>query len=891
MGVTVEVEQMTASPPRCSTCHKAVPEGAAFCPSCGSATPHDTSGPTAQAVATDSPERAEYRARLRRSLGDVYELRGLIGSGGFADVYAAWDVKLKREVAVKALRPDIVPTTTMLERFRREAEAVAKLRHPNIIPIYAVGEGEGLVFFVMPLVKGESLAATLQRERRLPVDEVRRILVEAANGLTEAHEAGLIHRDVKPENIMLEGRRRRVLLMDFGIAKAVDAGDGGGLTMTGMLIGTPSYMSPEQASGERNIDARSDQYSLGTVGYRMLTGDLPFDTKTPAQLAYRRVAETPKPAHELFPETPLDLSDALGRSMARDPADRFPDMDAFAAAVGAGAPIGTGVTAVSADSLELELERKAAATKPIGAMLLLAGFIGIAVFAGLYRTAHPPPVTAPRETRLEAVATGREFLKAMGASGSFTEAVQYDSEAPTWVFLQQSLGTAEARRRIEDGLRVGAWRLRWFTPEQFEQWKVAVDRGLVVEFEHVIEESAPGANLTPAAARSLAESFLVARGWSLDSLKNTEASSVANPNRTDHHFLWDKVGSTVAWRGGSGSASMHVSVDVKGGGVGAYRAAFRVPAEFERAESKDTITGTVFWGIVVAGSLLALGYTIARARARDVRWRLAIRVAVTFAVALGVLTINVLSTAGQSSLAPSWSIRLLGALIVGAFTGGLILLGAAAGESLARAHFPDLLGGYTALLRGKLESPALAHGVTRGYALGALLLGSEVAFRTLVARVPGWRASDLDYAGALSSAVPILAPFSEALYTAVAIGITFLFALPLLKRFLKSVPLVVIVVVLLGTLSESKQPYVLGAVDSVLVVGIGVFACFHAGVLGCLVAFFLSEIVPTGVALLYAREPELVVAGVVTLLLALAPAALPVVGWKNARASRATSPR
>ena len=228
---------------------------------------------------TDAGER-EYRGRLQRALGSGYQLRELIGRGGFGSVYAAWDVKLEREVAVKALRHDLFPTSALLERFERKAKAVAKLRHPNVLPIHFVGEGEGVTYMVMPKIEGESLRAKLTREGQLSAEEAKRIAIEAAGALQAAHDAGIIHRDVKPENILLEGELQTVQLMDFGIAKMVE-GVGSGLTATGAAVGTPFYMSPEQAGGDRRIDHRSDIYSLGCVLYEMLAGEPAFTGPSP----------------------------------------------------------------------------------------------------------------------------------------------------------------------------------------------------------------------------------------------------------------------------------------------------------------------------------------------------------------------------------------------------------------------------------------------------------------------------------------------------------------------------------------------------------------------------------------------------------------------------------
>jgi serine/threonine-protein kinase len=247
----------------------------------------------------------------------------LLGRGGFAEVYAARDVRLKREVAVKTLRYDFHASPLLLERFRREAEAMAQLRHPNIMPIYTVGESDGLAYFVMPLIHGETLGQRAKREGKLPLDEVRRILFEAASALHHAHRAGMIHRDVKPDNILLEGDERRVLVTDLGIARAAQPEDGQGLTGTGMLLGTPDYMSPEQASAEAEVDHRSDLYSLGVVAYQMLTGELPFRAATFQGLIVRLISEEAPSVTLGRPDCPADLAEAVTRCLAKEPDDRY----------------------------------------------------------------------------------------------------------------------------------------------------------------------------------------------------------------------------------------------------------------------------------------------------------------------------------------------------------------------------------------------------------------------------------------------------------------------------------------------------------------------------------------------------------------------------------------
>jgi len=278
-------------------------------------------------MAPDDSQEAALRTRLARALGPGYELRNQLGRGGFAVVYAAFEPRLKRDVAVKVLRPELGVVATMRQRFRHEAEAVARLRHPHIVPIYAVGEekDEGLAWYVMPLIAGPSLRAHLEQVRRMPVEEARRVLGEAAAALAAAHRAGIVHRDIKPDNILLDGDEARVLLADFGIAKALGT-DAQTLTQTGVVIGTPQYMSPEQASGEVT-DARSDLYSLGVVGYQMLAGELPFEAGTVAALLVKQLVTEAPSVMRKRPDCPSDLAAAVMRCLAKAPEQRWASAD------------------------------------------------------------------------------------------------------------------------------------------------------------------------------------------------------------------------------------------------------------------------------------------------------------------------------------------------------------------------------------------------------------------------------------------------------------------------------------------------------------------------------------------------------------------------------------
>jgi len=269
--------------------------------------------------------------RLTQALGSSFTLDGEIGRGGMGVVYHARDERLKRAVAVKVLPPELAFREEIRMRFLREAETAARLSHPHIVPIHSVGEGpEGLVYFVMAYVDGESLAARLKRRERLPPEEARRIMMETADALGAGHALGIIHRDVKPDNILLEGSRGRTVLTDFGIAKALTSTTGPGtLTATGVAIGTPHYMSPEQAAGDREIDGRSDIYSLGVVGYQMLAGELPFSAPTVPGLLLKQITEQAPNLQDKTPTCPDDLAACVMRSLEKEPEARWPTADAL----------------------------------------------------------------------------------------------------------------------------------------------------------------------------------------------------------------------------------------------------------------------------------------------------------------------------------------------------------------------------------------------------------------------------------------------------------------------------------------------------------------------------------------------------------------------------------
>ncbi len=314
----------------------------------------------------------ELLDRLTTALADRYRVARELGHGGMATVYLAEDLKHHRQVAVKVLRAELAAALGP-ERFLREIEIAAQLHHPHILPLYDSGEAAGFLYYVMPYVEGESLRDRLTREKQLPLDDALQIAREVADALSYAHSHDVVHRDIKPENILLESGH--AVVADFGIARAITAAGGAKLTETGIALGTPAYMSPEQAAGSKELDGRSDLYSLGCVLYEMLGGQPPFTGPTVESIVHQHLAAEPPAITRIRPAVPAHIAGVLARALAKTPADRFSPAAQFADALRPVAVATPSAATSGAPTLAADPVRSTAAFSAVAALVLAVVYL------------------------------------------------------------------------------------------------------------------------------------------------------------------------------------------------------------------------------------------------------------------------------------------------------------------------------------------------------------------------------------------------------------------------------------------------------------------------------------------------------------------------------------
>ena len=356
--------------------------------------------------------------RLNAALAGRYAIESEIGRGGMATVYLAHDLRHDRRVAMKVLHPELAASVGA-DRFLSEIKIVAGLQHPHILPLYDSGEADGLLWFVMPYSEGESLRQRLDRQRQLAVDESIRIAIEVADGLDYAHRQGVVHRDIKPGNILLaEGH---ATIADFGIARAIEAAKDERVTTTGIGVGTPLYASPEQATGDEALDGRTDVYSLGCVLYEMLAGEPPLSGSTPKMIQARRMSETPTPLNSLRDTVPPALDHAIARALARVPADRYASAAEFGKALQAVLIRTTPVEAVQAPATgehEIPPPRSHRVWRVGVPVVLVAGLLAVALWwLPSLRTDRGPLQITVSSTADVSSEPGVEYLPAISPDG------------------------------------------------------------------------------------------------------------------------------------------------------------------------------------------------------------------------------------------------------------------------------------------------------------------------------------------------------------------------------------------------------------------------------------------------------------------------------------------
>ena len=306
---------------RCAHCASSLPEGSQFCTNCGTDV---RDGSTTPAASLDDAGVAKLTRVLREETAGEYEIERELARGGMGVVYLATEIQLRRRVAIKVLPPALTFGEAAIQRFRREARTAAALDHPNIIPIHRVSGGGELMWYSMKLLEGQSLDAILKEREVLAFDETIALLEQVADALDYAHQRGVIHRDIKPGNIVLDDRGR-VTVTDFGIAKEIQEGS---FSASGHLLGTPYYMSPEQYLGTE-VSGAADQYSLGVVAYQCLGRQVPFDAATAYELLNKHVSQPPPPLAELRPDLPSHAYAAIDRALAKRPEERFRTVTEF----------------------------------------------------------------------------------------------------------------------------------------------------------------------------------------------------------------------------------------------------------------------------------------------------------------------------------------------------------------------------------------------------------------------------------------------------------------------------------------------------------------------------------------------------------------------------------
>jgi serine/threonine-protein kinase len=786
----------------------------------------------------------------------------------------------------------------LVQRFRHEAEAIAQLRHPHVIPIYSVG-GEGSIgYFVMPKVDGESLASLLSRESQLSVQESCRIVREAASALSVAHRAGIIHRDIKPENILLDGPERRVLVMDFGIAKSLDSSDKG-LTGTGMLVGTPQYMSPEQAAGDRTIDHRSDQYALATVGYRMLTGHLPFDGDSVQTVIFKQVTEPPRPISETAPAVPAAVAAVIERALAKRPEDRFESMDAFGSALDKALQDASTSTSarVRVPNMAARIDSMRRALPGWRHPLTIAGLVAaIAALAlgprTVYRSAYQHAAA-----RDDAVFAARSFLAGRGVSGSLDHFAEFRTRDTLSLhrFLLATIGGRAVEARVAKDLPFWTWRVHLKSAGETVPWNVDLGLGnRVVGFSRQLPDTASAPRVATQEAEPAALGELATRGWSPASLRRLSDSTITRSNRTDHIFRWARPESAIPW--GNDTAFAKVSVRVTGNDVTGYSEFLETPLRYRQQHNTAQQTaalGLMVILLVLAGIAIGFGLLISRSRRDELQWRLGWR------LGLGVCALSAptyyLTNFAKELIAPSnpdapLALGIVGGVAIGAFIFGMVFLGSVLAESLSAEHRPAMFGGVPDLSKGRLMNPELVSAVAFGAIWGFVLAAAEQVVRFAGLLITGTHGS----AGAselVTASIPALKVLDN-FASSVALCALLACLQLVLYHWRRSPALAIgggIVIVAVINFLVPDQLMIL-RINSVVGIVLTSFVLWRYGFLTALLATFISETVAPLWALFWSGSSGGMAGALLAALVFVAPFALGIVAYRRLSANPQGAP-
>src|SRR6266702_6612442 len=391
--------------------------------------------------------------RVAEALASRYRVERELGAGGMATVYLAFDVKHHRKVAVKVLRPELAAALGG-DRFTREIETAAQFQHPHVLPLLDSGEASSFLYYVMPYVEGESLRDRLARHGELPIHDAVKILIEITDALAYAHAHGVVHRDIKPDNVLLSGRH--ALVMDFGVAKALSEASGGNqLTTAGVALGTPAYMAPEQAAADPHIDHRADLYAVGVLGYELVTGGPPFAGKTAAEVLAAQVTRRPEPLQARRPACPAALAHIVMKCLEKRPADRWQTADELLAQLEPLATPSGGTTPTGRRPAPAVAKRAPWLRGAIAAgVLIVLGMAGAVLLRG-----RPGVIELGRRTQ-ETLDPGLEIDPALSPDGKL---VAYVAGPPgqTRLFVRQVDGGAPV-----EGVRAqGGQRFPFWTPD------------------------------------------------------------------------------------------------------------------------------------------------------------------------------------------------------------------------------------------------------------------------------------------------------------------------------------------------------------------------------------------------------------------------------------------